>query len=223
LVFRTYFEDKLKMLSNNDQVRLVVLGMNSVGKSALTVRLLTRRFITEYANGRDSAYVRSFIIQGRSIEVKIIDHGDKRDPTDLIRWGDGFLLVYSVENRESLEEAKNLKKKIDAIKVGFNRNSCVMVGNKADLGRQRKVTTMEARTVAREIGCRVFEVSAANDIEPVFDVFSYTISRVLDSKEQPPFAIHRTMKSTNASEGGKRLFGKMLSMKPKTRDRTKTL
>ena len=44
---------------------------------ALTVRFLTRRFITEYAEGRDSAYVRSFVIQGRSIEVKIIDQGDK--------------------------------------------------------------------------------------------------------------------------------------------------
>lgn len=49
----------------------------SVWILALTVRFLTRRFITEYANGRDSAYVRNFTIQGRSIEVKIIDHGVK--------------------------------------------------------------------------------------------------------------------------------------------------
>ena len=122
-----------------------------------------------------------------------------------------------------MEEARALKKRIDSIKGEFTRNSCVMVGNKADLRRQRKVTTMEARTVAREIGCGVFEVSAATDIEPVFDVFKYTIARALDCKEQPPFEINRTIKSNSASEGGKRLFGKRLSMRPKTRDRTKTL
>lgn len=44
---------------------------------ALTVRFLTRRFITEYANGRDLAYVRNFVIQGRTVEVKIFDHGVK--------------------------------------------------------------------------------------------------------------------------------------------------
>lgn len=132
-------------------------------------------------------------------------------------------MVYSIANRESLDETKALKKKIDDIKGGFNRNSCVMVGNKADLRRQRKVTTMEARTVAREIGCGVFEVSAATDIEPVFDVFKYTITRALDCKQQPPFQINRTIKSNSGSEGGKRIFGKRLSMRSKSRDRTKTL
>ena len=98
-----------------------------------------------------------------------------------------------------------------------------MVGNKADLRRRRKVTTMEARTVAREIGCRVFEVSAATDIEPVFDVFKYTIARTLDCKEGPHIEVNRTIKSHSTSEGGKRIFGKRLSMRSKTRDRTKTL
>ena len=99
----------------------------------------------------------------------------------------------------------------------------MLVGNKADLRRQRKVTTMEARTVAREIGCGVFEVSAATDIEPVFDVFKYTIARTLDGSERPPFEVNRAIKSPTASEGGKRIFGKRLSMRSKTRDRTKTL
>lgn len=135
------------------------------------------------------------------------------------------MLVYSIASRESLEEARTLKKSIDAIKGGFHGNSCVLVGNKADLRRQRKVTTMEARTVAREIGCGVFEVSAATDIEPVFDVFKYTIARTLDCKERTPFeqSITRTIKNANTLDGGKRLFGKRLSMRSKTRDRTKTL
>ena len=42
---------------------------------ALTVRYLTRRFITEYANGIDSAYVHNVTVRGKSIDVKIIDHG----------------------------------------------------------------------------------------------------------------------------------------------------
>ena len=43
----------------------------------MTVRFLTRRFISEYAGGIDSAYVHTFNIQGRSIDMKIIDKGEK--------------------------------------------------------------------------------------------------------------------------------------------------
>ena len=122
-----------------------------------------------------------------------------------------------------MEEAKCLKKNIDAIKGLNNRLCCVLVGNKADLRRQRQVTTGEASKVAYEIGCRFFEVSAAEQIEQVHEVFKYTIARTLDRKERAVVEMTRAIKPHGALEGGKRIFGKRLGMRTKSRDRTKTL
>ena len=131
--------------------------------------------------------------------------------------------MYSIVSKESLEEVKHLKKCIDKMKGGYNRNYCVLVGNKSDLHRQRQVTTMEAKGVARDIDCGIFEVSAAEEIEPVLEVFKYTIARTLDRKEHAVVETSRPTKTHHHAEGGKRIFGKRLSMRSKSRDRTKTL
>eukprot|EP00794_Sanderia_malayensis_P007111 gene7111-7915_t len=219
------------MLSSQDQVRLVVLGMSRVGKSALTVRFLTKRYITEYANGIDSVYVQNIPMRDKSLDVKIIDNGGKRDLSDLIKWGDGFMLVYSIVSRESFEEVKELKNTIDEIKGIFSRTACVLVGNKSDLRRQRQVTTIEAKGLARDLDCGLFEVSAAEDIEPVAEVFRHAITRTFDRKECNLLEQSRTRRAGNSnnnnnnsnSEGGRKKFGKRLSMRSKSRDRTKTL
>ena len=133
------------------------------------------------------------------------------------------MLVYSIVSRESFEEVKELKKAIDQIKGIFSRTACVLVGNKSDLRRQRQVTTIEAKGLARDLDCGLFEVSAAEEIEPVTEVFRHTISKALDRKERSVVEISRTNKVSNNNEGGKRIFGKRLSMRVKSRDRTKTL
>ncbi len=131
------------------------------------------------------------------------------------------MLVYSIVSRESFEEMKELKKSIDQIKGIYNRTACVLVGNKSDLRRQRQVTTIEAKGLARDLDCGLFEVSAAEDIEPVTEVFRHAISRTLDRKERIALEMSRTRKAGN--EGGKKIFGKRLGMRSKSRDRTKTL
>ncbi|XP_040927279.1 ras-related and estrogen-regulated growth inhibitor-like protein isoform X2 [Betta splendens] len=53
-------------------VNIAVMGTESVGKSALTVRLLTRRFIGEYGD-IESIYSHSFAVDGREISLNIWD------------------------------------------------------------------------------------------------------------------------------------------------------
>lgn len=62
-------EDK----NNVPKVRIVVLGNVNVGKSALTVRYLTKRFIGEYRSNTNLLYSQTITHENRLLDVEIID------------------------------------------------------------------------------------------------------------------------------------------------------
>ncbi|KAG6930351.1 ras-related and estrogen-regulated growth inhibitor-like protein, partial [Chelydra serpentina] len=66
----------LKMEAN-----VLVMGADSVGKSALAVRFLTRRFIGEYGD-MESIYSHSLAMEGREILVHIWDVPRSQDRVD---------------------------------------------------------------------------------------------------------------------------------------------
>jgi small GTP-binding protein len=84
----------------------------------------------------------------------------------------GFLVMFSVTNRSSFEEAKLIRQQIIRL---FDEKYCPMVllGNKIDLADQREVTESEAQQLAREWGCPYFETSAKSRInieEAIFEL-----------------------------------------------------
>ena len=56
-----------------------------------------------------------------------------------MRTGDGFLICYSVTDRQSFDEAIQYKKLINKVR-NSEQVPCVLVGNKCDLDHQRKVS-----------------------------------------------------------------------------------
>jgi len=71
----------------------------------------------------------------------------------------GFLLVFSITSRRSLDEARVLREKIlrckDAEKVAM-----VLVGNKCDLKNERQVEHSDGLDLAKQWGCPFYETSA---------------------------------------------------------------
>lgn len=55
------------------RVRIAVLGNMNVGKSALTVRYLTRRFIGEYSSKTDLLYRQTVTFDSGLLDVEIVD------------------------------------------------------------------------------------------------------------------------------------------------------
>lgn len=55
------------------RVRIAVLGNINVGKSALTVRYLTRRFIGEYSSKTDLLYRQTVSVDSGLLDVEIVD------------------------------------------------------------------------------------------------------------------------------------------------------
>lgn len=79
--------------------------------------------------------------------------------------GQGFLVVYSIDNRLSFETAKQLVKLTKEFKRLRRINpSVVLVGNKLDLEHLRVVSKREGRVFAIRNDCSFFETSAMDDV-----------------------------------------------------------
>uniref|UniRef100_A0A673CGX7 small monomeric GTPase n=1 Tax=Sphaeramia orbicularis TaxID=375764 RepID=A0A673CGX7_9TELE len=161
----------LKMDAN-----VVVMGTESVGKSALTVRLLTRRFIGEYGD-IESIYSHSFIVDGRETTLNIWD-----SPYSEVRlqWAEGYILIYSICDRASFNTVSRIIHTIKTTKDYLNADSVpiVIVGNKRDLHHRRTVLSEEGRLLALNTGCDFYEVSAAENYHSVLTVFHGLVNRM---------------------------------------------
>ncbi|XP_035520241.1 ras-related and estrogen-regulated growth inhibitor-like protein [Morone saxatilis] len=187
---------------------IVVMGTESVGKSALTVRLLTRRFIGEYGD-IESIYSHSFMVDGREIALNIWDSPYSEDlsvGTSLfekkVQWADGYVLVYSICDRASFNIVSRLIQTIKSTKDYLNADKApiVIVGNKRDLHHRRTVLSEEGWLLALKTDCHFYEVSAAENYHSVLMVFHGLVDRMKDAKltTKRPLGFKGIVKSMSA-------------------------
>ncbi|MBN3311958.1 RERGL protein, partial [Atractosteus spatula] len=199
----------LKMDTN-----VVVLGTDNVGKSALTVRFLTRRFIGEYGD-IESIYSHNVIVDGREISFNIWDSPYSQDLLSessacekRIHWADGFVLVYSICDRASFNSVSKQVQSIKAQKdyLGVEKVPIVIVGNKRDLHHRRTVSSEEGRLLALSTDCAFYEVSAAENYHSVLLVFHGLVERIREAKTslKKPAGIKSIVKSMSAVFARKR-------------------
>lgn len=98
-----------------------------------------------------------------------------------MRCGEGFLICYSVTDRHSFQEALEYKKLIQKVRATED-TPLVLVGNKFDLHMQRKVTTEEGKSLARQFGCPFYETSAC--LRTYVDDAFHTLVREIRRKER---------------------------------------
>lgn len=144
--------------------KLVMLGDGGVGKTAITIRFVSDRFVQEYDPTVEDAYKKEHNIDGKDVKVEIIDTAGQEEYTSglqdkFIRGGEGFILVYSITSRSSLQRVKDIRNKIAWTKDSEDV-AMILVGNKTDLVKERQVPTQEGKEVAREFGCPFLETSA---------------------------------------------------------------
>ncbi|XP_037089713.1 uncharacterized protein LOC119110075 [Pollicipes pollicipes] len=138
--------DTLAELGAADEtVRIAVLGMQGVGKSAITVRYLTHRFIGEYKSNTDMMYHQVIKLDGSTIKVDIIDVSTSVQSGALVHnnirsWAEGFLLVYAVTEPDSFEHARHLLEELRRTGAGL-RTAPVRDGSKSPAGRRKRAAT----------------------------------------------------------------------------------
>ena len=102
-----------------------------------------------------------------------------------ISFGEGFLLVFAINDKESFTL---LKGKHDRVLKGKHGVKCpiLLVGNKQDLENERQVTYAEAKAQASAWGIEYMETSAKTNFncKEAFEKLAQTIvkSKILNSR-----------------------------------------
>ncbi|XP_078063516.1 ras-related protein R-Ras2-like [Mustelus asterias] len=76
-----------------------------------------------------------------------------------MRSGEGFLLVFAINDRGSFDEISKFHRQILRVK-DRDEFPMILIGNKADLEHQRQVTKEEAENLARQLKVTYLEASA---------------------------------------------------------------
>ncbi|KAL3883397.1 hypothetical protein ACJMK2_029758 [Sinanodonta woodiana] len=151
--------------------KIVIFGGPGVGKTAFAVRYITKRFICDYDSDKEMMYTYKLSAAKDDITIEILDTTSK--PSDdvmekHIKWGEGFILIYSVIDKSSLEEAIKAQERIAKIKG--TEVPAVLVGNKCDLLPSRDAVHDDAQDTAGTLDCPKFQISVAESSGGVLEV-----------------------------------------------------
>ena len=166
------------------ELKLAVLGQTLVGKSALTYRFISDKFPTEHDTTIEDQYKINTTIDEHNCRLEILDTAGQDDYQSVldtwINFAEGFVLVYSIDDRESFE---SLKDKYDRVVKNKSDDvySVIIVGNKCDLEDKRKVTKEEGESYAKSKGVDFMEVSALKTIN-VKETFVKLAHNLLEKK-----------------------------------------
>jgi len=145
------------------EYKLVVLGGGGVGKSALTIRLVTDNFLDEYDPTIEDSYRKQVMIDDETALLDILDTAGQEEFSSMqdqwMRDGQGFLLVYNIVARPTFDEVSVLYEKIVRTK-DTDKVCVVLVCNKCDLKDHRQVEYTEGAELAKSWNCSFFETSA---------------------------------------------------------------
>ncbi|XP_061556936.1 dexamethasone-induced Ras-related protein 1-like [Phyllopteryx taeniolatus] len=154
--------------------RMVILGSTKVGKTAIISRFLNARVDEQYTPTIEDFHRKFYSIRGSVYQLDILDTSGNHPFPAMRRLsiltGDVFILVFSLDNRDSFQEVQRLKRQIYETKSCLRNKTkesadvpLVICGNKCDRESQRQVRDEEIEQLLRgdeERRCAYFEISA---------------------------------------------------------------
>lgn len=164
--------------------KYIIIGDTGVGKSCLLLQFTDKRFqpVHDLTIGVEFG-ARMINIEGKQIKLQIWDTaGQERFRTitsTYYRGTHGVIVVYDVTSGESFANVKRWLHEIDQNCEVVNR---ILVGNKNDDPERKVVLTEDARRFADQMGIRLFETSAKDNIN-VEEMFRAVTELVLKSKK----------------------------------------
>lgn len=166
------------------EYKLVVVGGGGVGKSALTIQLIQSHFVDEYDPTIEDSYRKQCNVDTEQVMLDILDTAGQEEYLAMreqyMRTGEGFLLVYAINSRNSLEELQVFYEQIQRVKDTDNV-PVLVVGNKSDLEIERQVSFEEGAAFAKSLRCPFLETSAKQRIN-VEEAF-YGLVRTIKSSD----------------------------------------
>ena len=91
-----------------------------VGKSALTIQLIQNLFAEDYDPTIEDSYRKQVVIDGETCRLDILDTAGQEEYSAMrdqyMRTGEGFLLVFAVNNAKSFEDISQYREQIKRVK-----------------------------------------------------------------------------------------------------------
>ena len=144
--------------------KILLLGDSTVGKTCFLLRFMEDSFIDLHMAtiGLDYKLKTMILEEQKIVKVQIWDTAGQDKFRAITRnyykGASGIILIFDVTNTKSFE---NIKKWINEIKEEISENvSIVLIGNKIDNVKERKITKEQGEKIANEIGTKFFETSA---------------------------------------------------------------
>eukprot|EP00123_Amoebidium_parasiticum_P000254 comp10619_c0_seq1/m.5307 comp10619_c0_seq1/g.5307 ORF comp10619_c0_seq1/g.5307 comp10619_c0_seq1/m.5307 type:complete len:187 (-) comp10619_c0_seq1:615-1175(-) len=160
------------------QRKFAVLGFRGVGKSTITIQFVEGQFVETYNPTIENTFQKVITYKGHEYQCQIVDTAGQDEtsifPTNCSVGIDGYVLIYSITSKASLETVKVIHDKI-LDRLGTNTVPTVLVGNKTDLFNERRVSTEDGKAVAAEWQCPFIEVSAKSTTKAV-EIFHLLIA-----------------------------------------------
>ncbi|KAL3269123.1 hypothetical protein HHI36_008204 [Cryptolaemus montrouzieri] len=171
---------------NLPTVKLVVVGDGGVGKSAITIQFFQKLFVTDYDPTIEDSYLQHVEVDGQWCILDVLDTAGQEEFSAMreqyMRKGDGFLLVYSVTDKNSYENIVNFHTQILRVK-DRDTYPMLLVANKVDLVHLRKVTEEQGRELAHKLGIPYIETSA-KDPPLNIDATFHEVVRIIRNQPQ---------------------------------------
>lgn len=167
--------------------RIVVMGAGGVGKSALVIKFVSGEFVMEYDPTIEDAYRKSIVVDNRTSVLDILDTAGQEEFSTLqdqwMREGKAFIFVFSLTDRNSFDQVSELYEKLLRIKEA-DHVPTVLVGNKSDLEKDRKVQKQEGKDLAKELQCYTYVETSAKMGLNITETF-YHMARAIRRTEPP--------------------------------------
>ncbi|XP_073512986.1 ras-like protein family member 11B [Phyllobates terribilis] len=214
---------------NSRVIKIAVVGASGVGKTALVVRFLTKRFIGDYERNAGNLYSRQVQIDGMTLAIQVQDTpGVQLQEQRLecneqlnrsIRWADAVVIVFSITDCKSYELINHLHQHVRQLHPD-NRVPIVIVANKADLLHLKQVEPQHGLQLANVLGCTFYEVSVSENYIDVYNAFQVLCKEISKHQttcipEKRKNSIIPRPKSPNMQDL-KRRFKQVLSAKVRT-------
>ena len=166
--------------------KYLIIGNSGVGKSCLLIRFTDDKFEEGYVTtiGVDFK-IKTLEIEGKSVKLQIWDTAGQERFRNIVstyyKGGHGIMMVYDITDLESFRYLDSWLKEIE--KNASKNVYKILIGNKNDMEKERKVSFEKGMEFADLHGMKFFETSAKEN-KNVEEAFKEMTKDIINSKNK---------------------------------------
>ena len=171
-------------------LRIAVMGQCEVGKTSIVNQKIGKEWTPNYHPSIGETHTIQYENKGEKFNIEIIDTPGQGSnapfPSQYTVDMDAYIMVYSINNKTSLENITRMMIQLGDI-LGRKNTPMVLVANKLDLEDERQITKEEGRKTATQQNVKFMEMTAKDkqQVTKLFeDLIELTIAQETNTSNQ---------------------------------------